>query len=196
MLATATALEGITTIRVDNASAIRELTDRLLAQGHRRIGFVSGPDSHSDSQARRAAFDLAVASGGRPIGSELIYVGDFTFRSGLDAGNHFLDLAEPPSAIIASNDDMAAGVLWVANQRGMTVPDELAVTGFDDTLLATRVWPAPTTVRQPITKMAGLARSAWPRPSRHLRSHRNSGSSSDHRARINGRFGSRIVIYP
>ncbi|WP_420469866.1 LacI family DNA-binding transcriptional regulator [Brevundimonas sp. FT23042] len=156
-LATATALEGMTTIRVDNAAAIRELADGLLSLGHRCIGFVAGPDSHSDSQARRAAFDLAVASGGAAIGTELIYVGDFTFRSGLDAGNHFLDLAEPPSAIIASNDDMAAGVLWVANQRGVSVPDQLAVTGFDDTLLATRVWPALTTVRQPITKMAGLA---------------------------------------
>lgn len=83
--------------------------------------------------------------------------GDFTFQSALVAAETLLDLPVPPDAIVAGNDDMAAAILWVAHKRGIRLPDDLAVTGFDDTLIATRVWPPLTTVRQPIGDMAAAA---------------------------------------
>jgi LacI family transcriptional regulator len=81
----------------------------------------------------------------------------FTYRSGLDAAEHLLALEERPTAIFSSNDDMAAAAVAVAHRLGLDVPGDLTVTGFDDTALATTIWPELTTVRQPI---AGMAREA------------------------------------
>jgi LacI family transcriptional regulator len=83
--------------------------------------------------------------------------GAFDFESGMAAGALLLDMRQPPTAIFAANDDMAAGVLAVAHDRGLTLPDQLSVAGFDDTTLARTVWPALTTIHQP---MADLARTA------------------------------------
>jgi LacI family transcriptional regulator len=87
----------------------------------------------------------------------LVCEGEFDFDSGVRGGNRLLDLPEPPTAIFASNDDMAAGVLAVAHDRGIPVPAQLSVAGFDDTTLARTVWPPLTTIHQP---MAELARTA------------------------------------
>jgi LacI family transcriptional regulator len=78
----------------------------------------------------------------------------FTYRSGLDTAEHLLALEERPTAIFASNDDMAAAAVAVAHRLGLDVPGDLTVTGFDDTALATTIWPELTTVRQPIAEMA------------------------------------------
>jgi LacI family transcriptional regulator len=83
--------------------------------------------------------------------------GYFTYRSGLAASERLLSRPSPPSAIFASNDDMAAAAISVAHRRGLTVPGDLSVVGFDDTSLATTVWPELTTVRQPISAMAEAA---------------------------------------
>jgi LacI family transcriptional regulator len=87
----------------------------------------------------------------------LVEPGQFTFRSGLDAAEKLLDRKDRPTAIFASNDDMAAGVVSVAHRQGLQVPGDLSVVGFDDTSLATSVWPELTTVRQPVSAMAGSA---------------------------------------
>jgi LacI family transcriptional regulator len=83
--------------------------------------------------------------------------GYFTFRSGLDAAAKLLNRPEPPTAIFASNDDMAAAVISVAHRRGLHVPADLTVVGFDDTAPATTVWPELTTIRQPVSEMAAAA---------------------------------------
>ena len=83
--------------------------------------------------------------------------GLFTYRSGLDAADQLLELAEPPSAIFASNDDMAAATVAIAHRRGLDVPGDLTVCGFDDTALATTIWPELTTIRQPVTEMSRIA---------------------------------------
>ncbi len=83
--------------------------------------------------------------------------GHFTYRSGLDAAEKLLARKRPPSAIFASNDEMAAAVVSVAHRRGLEVPGDLSVTGFDDTSAATMVWPELTTIRQPVAEMAGTA---------------------------------------
>jgi LacI family transcriptional regulator len=81
----------------------------------------------------------------------------FTYRSGLDAAEQLLDREDPPTAIFASNDDMAAAAVAIAHRRGLDVPGDLTVCGFDDTALATTIWPELTTIRQPIAEMSRAA---------------------------------------
>jgi LacI family transcriptional regulator len=142
------------TVRIDNRAAMRAMTEHLIALGHRRIGFVTGPSTHSDSVERLAGHCDALAIHGLPDGPELIVAGAFTFESGCEAGRRLLDLPDPPTAIAAGNDEMAAGILAEAHRRGVRLPDELAVTGFDDSMVAPRLWPSLTVVRQPIADMA------------------------------------------
>jgi len=88
---------------------------------------------------------------------EHIAPGMFTYRSGLEASEKLLAHANPPTAICAANDDMAAAAVSVAHRRGMEVPRDLSIVGFDDTSAATTVWPELTTIRQPIAAMADSA---------------------------------------
>jgi LacI family transcriptional regulator len=91
---------------------------------------------------------------GIDVASVPVEQGYFTFRSGIVATERLLDRANPPTAIFASNDDMAAAAVGVAHRRGLHVPQDLSVVGFDDTSLATTIWPELTTIRQPIAAMA------------------------------------------
>jgi LacI family transcriptional regulator len=156
-IATAAPLPGLFTVRIDNRAASRAVTQLLIAKGRRRIGVIAGPRDHSDSIERLLGCRDALAAHGLALPDALVIEGRFTFESGLAAAEQLLDLAEPPDAIVAANDDMAAAVLWIAHRRGLVLPRDLAVTGFDDTLLATRVWPSLTTVRQPIDRMTARA---------------------------------------
>lgn len=142
---------------MDDAQAADDMTTHLLNLGHRRIGFVKGHPSHMASEDRRFGYRRALNRVGIAYEPALVCDGAFDFDSGVRAGRYFLDLAEPPSAIFAANDDMAAGVLAVAHDRGIDLPGALSVAGFDDTTLARTVWPPLTTIHQP---MAELARTA------------------------------------
>ena len=156
-IATAAPLPDMFTVRIDNRAAARSLTELLIAKGRRRIAVIAGPQDHSDSVERLAGCREALAAHGLTLPDTLVVEGRFTFESGLEAAERLLGLAEPPDAIVAANDDMAAAALWIAHRRGVILPRDLAVTGFDDTLLATRVWPSLTTVRQPIDRMTARA---------------------------------------
>lgn len=150
-------MPGLITVRVDDRAAARAMTDLLIAQGHRRIGFIAGPESHSSTAARREGYRESLEAHGLPIEPELIVGGEFTFESGLDAAAALLDLAAPPGAIFACSDDLAAAVISVGARRDLRIPQDLAVAGFDDTPIAIKVWPTLTTVRQPIAAMAEAA---------------------------------------
>ncbi len=156
-IATATALPDMFTVRIDNRAASRAITERLIAKGRRRIAVIAGPQDHSDSVERLAGCREAMTAHDLPLADDHVIEGRFSFQSGLEAAERFLALPTPPDAIVAANDDMAAAALWVAHRRGLALPRDLAVAGFDDTLLATRVWPPLTTVRQPIDRMTGRA---------------------------------------
>lgn len=156
-VATAGPLPDMSTVRIDNRAASRAVVERLIAQGRRRIAVIAGPQDHSDSVERLAGCRDALQAHGRALADELVVEGRFTFESGLEAAERLLGLPAPPDAIVAANDDMAAAALWIAHRRGLVLPGDLAVTGFDDTLLATRVWPTLTTVRQPIERMTARA---------------------------------------
>jgi LacI family transcriptional regulator len=156
-IATALSLPHISTVRIDNRAASCAITERLILKGRRRIAVMTGAPQHSDSVARLEGYRDALRAHGLPIDPALCVEGDFTFQSGLAAAQQLLDLSSKPDAVVAANDDMAAAVLWMAHQRAISLPADLSVTGFDDTLIATRVWPPLTTVRQPIRDMAAEA---------------------------------------
>lgn len=142
---------------MDDAQAADDMTTHLINRGHRRIGFIKGHPNHMASDDRLFGYRRALDRAGIMFEPQLVMPGAFDFESGAAAASLLLDQPNPPTAIFASNDDMAAGVLSVAHGRGMTLPDQLSVAGFDDTTLARTVWPALTTIHQP---MAELARTA------------------------------------
>jgi LacI family transcriptional regulator len=142
---------------MDDAQAADDMTTHLINHGHRRIGFIKGHPNHMASDDRLAGYCRALERAGIGFDPELVAEGEFDFESGARAAARFLDMADRPTAIFASNDDMAAGVLAVAHDRNIDLPGELSVAGFDDTTLARTVWPPLTTIHQP---MAELARTA------------------------------------
>ncbi len=153
-IATAGALPDMHTVRIDNRTATDTLTDYLVRLGHRRIAFIAGAPRHGDSKERRIGYERAMQRSNLPVLPELIADGEFTFESGQRAAGRLLDLPNKPTAIVASNDEMAAGALRVAQQRGLKLPDDLSIVGFDDTPTALSTWPPLTVIRQPIAAMA------------------------------------------
>jgi LacI family transcriptional regulator len=144
-------------VRIDDFTAAAEMTRYLIGLGHQNIGFIKGHPNHIASHDRARGFLAALGEAGLDADRAAIEQGYFTYRSGLDAAERLLARADPPTAIFASNDDMAAAAVSVAHRRGLLVPSDLSVVGFDDTSLATTLWPELTTVRQPISAMAEAA---------------------------------------
>lgn len=144
-------------IRADDQRGAHDLTSYLLNLGHQRIAFIQGHPAHLSAQTRVDGFLQAHSEHGIEPDRRLITPGLFTFESGVESARVLLAQRNRPTAVFAANDDMAAGVLHVAHEMGISVPTELSVTGFDDTPMASRVWPSLTTVRQPIKAMAELA---------------------------------------
>ena len=149
--------DSLSAIGIDDAAAARAMTLHLLDLGHRRIGFVHGPSDHASAALRRQGWLQALSERGIATDDSLIVQGSYTYHSGLDAADQLLSLPLPPTAIFASNDDMAAAAIAVAHRRGLDVPRDLTVVGFDDTALATTVWPPLTTIRQPVSDMSRQA---------------------------------------
>jgi LacI family transcriptional regulator len=147
-------------VAMDDRAATRALIDHLVGFGHSRIGIVRGDPSHASAAARLEGYRSGLEAHGLPADPKLEAQGAYTFASGYEAGKALLALAHRPTAIFASNDDMAAGVLNAAHEAGVKVPDELSVAGFDDSNIASVVWPRLTTVHQPIRDMAREATGA------------------------------------
>lgn len=143
-------------VRIDDFRASHEMTTYLIAQGHSRIAFIKGPNQIA-SVRRFEGFQAAMHEAGLTPEPALIQQGNFTYSSGLEASEKLLARKRPPTAIFASNDDMAAASICVAHQKGLIVPRDLSVVGFDDTATATSIWPQLTTIRQPIAAMAESA---------------------------------------
>ncbi|WNH47056.1 LacI family DNA-binding transcriptional regulator [Stenotrophomonas aracearum] len=147
----------ISCVRIDDRHASRDIVEHLIAQGHRRIGYIAGDPNQTASAQRSQGYRDALVDAGIGYDEALVYAGHFTYRSGLEAAQQLLSLPCPPSAIFASNDDMASAVVSVAHRRGLQVPGDLSVVGFDDTSASTMVWPEVTTIHQPVAEMADAA---------------------------------------
>jgi LacI family transcriptional regulator len=129
----------------------------LLSLGHRRIAYVGGPATAAPNQARMHGYRAALETTGVPVPDEYVRSGRFRYQDGMVAATALLDLPEPPTAIFAGSDETAAGVLEAARGRGLRVPEDLSVVGFDDTPIARFASPPLTTVRQPLREMGGAA---------------------------------------
>lgn len=151
----------------DDRGAAARLCEWLVQQGHRRIGLVGGPEGSLTAQQRELGYLDAMAEHGLDRGPSLIVSGNNTFTSGMEAGHLLLEVSPRPTAIIACNDEMAAGVLHAAAQSGVTVPERLSVVGFDDTPLAARTLPPLTSMQVPWQAMGAEAvrRITSPEPS-------------------------------
>jgi LacI family transcriptional regulator len=145
---------GFSAVSINDFEAAREMTRHLLSLGHRRIGFINGHPGHSASAQRFRGYMEGMTEAGLEVGADQVAQGFFTYRSGLEAAERLLSNSFNPTAIFASNDDMAAATMAIAHRKGLDVPRDIAIAGFDDTPLATMVWPELTTVRRPISDMA------------------------------------------
>jgi len=137
--------------------AVREAVSWLTTLGHRRIGFIAGPEGFRSASERELGFIDGLASAGLKLDPALSQRGNYRFESGLAAGERLLSADPRPTAIFSSNDEMAAGVLHAARAKGISVPEQLSIIGFDDTPIAVKIWPALTTVRQPLALIAEKA---------------------------------------
>jgi LacI family transcriptional regulator len=154
-VATGGARTDLSSVRVDDSRAAYDMTVRLLQLGHRRIGFIKGHPNQTASAERLEGFRAAMAEA--PDAQAAVVQGYFTFASGLTAAEELFEGPLAITAIFASNDDMAAAAVSVAHRRGLDVPKDLTVVGFDDTSVAVTLWPPLTTVRQPVSEMATVA---------------------------------------
>ena len=148
----------------NDRKAVATSIEYLIGLGHQRIGFIAGPTGFRSAGERELGYRDAMEAAGLELQPAQMAQGDYTFSSGYDAAVRLLESWPRPSAIFASNDEMAAGVLHAARERGMDVPDQLSIIGFDDTAIAVHLWPPLTTVRWPIVTMARIAAMKLIRP--------------------------------
>jgi LacI family transcriptional regulator len=142
----------------DRESSAR-MTEHLAALGHTRIGFIIGHPDHAAVANRYKGYLDGLKNCGLELDKTIVAQGYNSHSSGMQCARKLLQVQDDvrPTAIFASNDHMAAGVLAVAHSLGLGVPDDLSVAGFDDMPLASQVWPALTTIRQPISAMSAKA---------------------------------------
>jgi LacI family transcriptional regulator len=139
--------------------AVAEMTKHLIQLGHRRIGYITGPKGLISTRERLEGYRQALAEQRIEYDDDLVARGDYSFESGLRCSLALLDRKPRPTAIFASNDEMAVGVIDTARNLGLGIPADLSVAGFDDSILASRINPALTTIRRPVREMAQMAAS-------------------------------------
>lgn len=139
---------------VDDVAAAEEMAEHVIGLGHTRIAVITGDPTHASSAMRMKGYRRAFAAADLPLREDLVEEGLFTRQSGYDAAARLFDRPDRPTAILAQNDDMAVGALMAARERGLDVPKDLSIVGFDDSEVSRTSWPAITTVRQPVFEMA------------------------------------------
>lgn len=144
-------------VESNDGEAVERAVDYLVEMGHERIGLITGPDGFRSAHERRKGFLTAMKRHGLDVPRAMVAEGKYTFESGMAAAEALLEVSPRPTAIFASNDEMAAGALHVARQIGLNVPDDVSLVGFDDSPIAAHIWPPMTTVRWPIRTMAKAA---------------------------------------
>lgn len=142
---------------LDERNAVREMMAHIVALGHRRIAHIKGHREHGAAEWRLAGYKDGLHTAGIDYDRSLVLAGEFSFESGVLAAERLLALDDPPTAIFAANDDTAAGAMHAAAMRGLRIPDDLSVFGFDDLPMARQLWPPLTTVRQPTRDMGRIA---------------------------------------
>ncbi|GAA4210384.1 LacI family DNA-binding transcriptional regulator [Streptosporangium oxazolinicum] len=148
---------GVISVGSTNFAGGLAATQHLLGLGHRRIAYLGGPVTAACDQARLHGYRAAMEAAGAPVPPDYVRSGHFQYQEGVTGGAALLDLPEPPTAVFTGCDDIALGVLEAARARGVRVPEDLSIVGFDDTQVARMASPPLTTVRQPLREMGGVA---------------------------------------
>ncbi|WP_350275366.1 LacI family DNA-binding transcriptional regulator [Kribbella sp. HUAS MG21] len=148
---------GIVSVGSTNFAGGMAATQHLLSLGHRRIAYVGGPPTSGCNQARMSGYRSAMEAVGADVPADYVWLSDFLYDDGLAGGTKLLDLRDRPTAIFAGSDEVALGILEAARARGLRVPEDLSVVGFDDTEVARLASPPLTTVRQPLREMGAVA---------------------------------------
>jgi LacI family transcriptional regulator len=149
--------EMVPTVSAANSSGAGEAVDHLISLGHRRIAAITGPRGWIATDERLRGYRAGLAAAGIMPDPALEVEANWATDGGRRATEQLLDLPDPPTAIFAFNDMLAIGALQAARSRGVSVPDQLSVVGFDDTFEASIVSPSLTTVRQPLAEMGRMA---------------------------------------
>lgn len=149
--------EGIPMVSAANSSGANQATSHLIELGHRRIGVITGPPRGVASSGRLRGYHAALAAAGIMPDPSLEIEGDFVVSAGVAGAEALLSLADPPTAIFAFNDNIALGVMQAARARGLRLPEDLSIVGFDDAFEAHVAYPALTTVRQPLAELGRMA---------------------------------------
>lgn len=144
-------------VMIDEYQAAYDMTRHIIGLGHERIGFIIGNPEQVASGRRLNGYRAAMTEAGLRVPERLVAQGQFTYRSGMVATEKLLAVNPRPTAIFASNDDMAAAAVATAHRHHLDVPSDITVCGFDDTDLASSIWPELTTIRQPIREMTARA---------------------------------------
>ena len=147
----------VTSVGSTNFAGGLAATRHLLGLGHRQIAYLGGPAAAACNQARLHGYRGAMEAEGAPVPDEYMRTGRFSYEHGIVGGAALLDLPEPPTAAFAGSDETALGVIEAARTRGLRVPEDLSVVGFDDTPVARLAAPPLTTVRQPLREMGAVA---------------------------------------
>lgn len=137
--------------------SMADLSDYLVSLGHRNIAVITGPPSRLATTERLEGFQQGLQARGVTLREDDILIGDFTYDAGVRLGTKLLSRQSPPTAIFALNDEMAAGVLQAARKLGLDVPGDVSVAGYDDSPLATKIYPALTTFHRPNARLAEQA---------------------------------------
>ena len=149
--------ENTPVMRLDDRLAAMEMVRHLVELGHQRIAFIAGPAGHNASTGRHEGYLDAMNEAGIKVSPDLIAEGDYSLRSGLEAARTLITSDPQPTAIFAANDDMAVGAMTAVMAAGLQVPGQISIAGYDDTRLASAVWPPLTTIRQPVVEMGRRA---------------------------------------
>lgn len=148
----------IPSVNIDYEQAAYDAVHMLIEKGHKRIAYVTGPlNDPINGLKKLAGYRRALEEANIAYDDELVVEGDYTYDSGIEAYDKLAELAERPTAIFVGTDEMALGVIHGAQDRGVRIPDELEVVGFDNTRLATMVRPKLTTVVQPMYDIGAVA---------------------------------------
>ncbi|WP_333681802.1 LacI family DNA-binding transcriptional regulator [Dyella sp.] len=144
-------------VMLPEREAAAAMVDHLVSLGHRRIAHILGDPEHGAGIWRLAGYRDGLERAGLKEDPAYMVQGRFSFESGVEAMRQLLALPHRPTAVFAGDDDMAVGAIWAAAEAGLSIPRDMSICGFDDTTIATQVWPPLTTIHQPVREMGRRA---------------------------------------
>ena len=142
-------VDNQTTVKINDQQAAFEATQYLIDTGHKCIAFIRGIEDQDATHERFKGYHKALVKNGIQLDKNIIFQGEFSFESGMKAGETIIAQKNRPTAVFAANDDMAVGVIVAAHKNNLQIPKDIAIIGFDDSEMAEKIWPALTTTRQP-----------------------------------------------